>query len=61
MSENQKNTRKYLNYVEHLLILASTVTDCTSISCSFNFFFISLCYSRHYIAEGKKMCNHCRN
>ena len=32
MSENYNKTCKYLNYVEHLLILVSTVTDCVSIS-----------------------------
>ena len=32
MSEKYKKTCKYLNYVEHLLILASTVTGCVSIS-----------------------------
>ena len=32
MSEKHKKTCKYLNYVEHLLILVSTVTDCVSIS-----------------------------
>ena len=32
MKEKYKKTRKYLNYVEHLLILASTVTGCVSIS-----------------------------
>ena len=31
MSEKHKRTSKYLNYVEHLLILASTVPDCVSI------------------------------
>ena len=31
-SEKYKKTCKYLNYVEHLLILASTITDCVSIS-----------------------------
>ena len=30
--EKCKNTCKYLNYVEHLLILVSTVTGCISIS-----------------------------
>ena len=34
MSEKYKKTCKCLNYVEHLLILASTVTDCVSISIS---------------------------
>ena len=32
MSEKYKKTCKYLNYVEHLLILVSTVTNCISIS-----------------------------
>ena len=32
MSENYNNKYKYLNYVEHLLILVSTVTGCVSIS-----------------------------
>ena len=32
MSENYKKTCKYLTYVEHLLIVVLTVTDCVSIS-----------------------------
>ena len=32
MSEKQKKTCKYWNYVEHLLILASTISGCVSIS-----------------------------
>ena len=32
MSEKYKKTFKYLNYVEHMLILVSTVTGCVSIS-----------------------------
>ena len=32
MSERYKKAYKYLNYVENLLILASTVTGCISIS-----------------------------
>ena len=32
MSEKYKNTCKYLSYVKHLLILASTVSGCVSIS-----------------------------
>ena len=32
MSEQYKKTCKYLNYVENMLILVSTVTDCVSIS-----------------------------
>ena len=32
ISDKYKKTCKYLNYVEHLLILSSTVTGCVSIS-----------------------------
>ena len=32
MNEKYKKACKYLNYVEHLLILVSTVTGCVSIS-----------------------------
>ena len=32
MSEKYKKTYKYLNYIEHLLILVSTITGCVSIS-----------------------------
>ena len=32
MSKKYKKTCKYLNYVEHLLILASTITSCVSVS-----------------------------
>ena len=32
MSQKYKKTCNYLNYVEHLLILASTTTGCVSIS-----------------------------
>ena len=32
MNEKYKKTCKYLNYIQHLLILASTVTGCVSIS-----------------------------
>ena len=32
MGEKYKKTCKYLNYVEHLVMLASTVTDCASSS-----------------------------
>ena len=31
MSEKYKKTCKYSNYVEHLLVLASTITSCVSI------------------------------
>ena len=32
MSEKHKKSCKHLNYVEHLLILVSTITNCVSIS-----------------------------
>ena len=32
MSKKHKKTCKYLNYIEHLLLIASTVTGCVSIS-----------------------------
>ena len=32
LTKKYKKTCKYLNYIEHLLILASTITDCISIS-----------------------------
>ena len=32
MSEKYKKTCKYLNYIEHLLLLVSSVTGCVSIS-----------------------------
>ena len=32
MSQNYKKTCNYLNYVKHLLILASAVTGCISIA-----------------------------
>ena len=32
MSEKYKKTCKYLNYIEHLIILSSTITGCVSIS-----------------------------
>ena len=39
MIEKYKKTCKYLNYVEHLLLLVSTITGCVSISA-----FVSLVY-----------------
>ena len=49
MSEKYKKTCTYLNYVEHLFILASAVTGCVSVS-SF------LCSCRYY-----KFCNRNKN
>ena len=52
--KNLKKKCKYLNYVEHLLILTSTITRCVSISA-----FASLVCIRLGItssAEGIKLC-----
>ena len=38
IGEKCKKTYKYLNYVEHLLILASIVTGCVSISAFASYF-----------------------
>ena len=53
MSEKYKKTCKYLNYVEHLLILASAITRIC---------FISLCSCWYYdfCSRNKHLCNHCR-
>ena len=58
MSEKYKKTCKYLNYVEHLLILASTITK---LCFNFCICFISLCSCRYYkfCSRNKNLCNHC--
>ena len=53
MSEKCEKTYKYLNYVNHLFILVSTVTGCISIFC---IFFISLCSCWYY-----KFCSRNKN
>ena len=42
MSEKYQKTYKYLNYVEDLLILSSTVTGCVSISASASLLSVSV-------------------
>ena len=42
MSAKYKKTCKYLNYVEHLLIFASTVTGCVSVSAFASLVFVFL-------------------
>ena len=51
MSEKYKKTCKYLNYVENLVILASTVTGCIAISA-----FASL-----VCVPVPHLCNNCSN
>ena len=54
MSEKYKKTYKYLNYVEHLLILVSTVTGCISISAFVSSFCVPVCITSS--AVGIKTC-----
>ena len=42
LSEKSKKTCKYLNYVEQLLILVSTVTGCVSVSAFASLVFVSV-------------------
>ena len=51
MSEKYKKANKYLNYIEHLLVLASTVT--------FFICFIIL-WSCWYYEFCSRLCNNCR-
>ena len=51
MSEKYKKTCKYLNYVENVLILSSTITSCVLLSA-----FASLVDIRN-----KHFCNKCSN
>ena len=59
MSKKYKKTCKYLNHVEHLLILASPITSCVSVSV----FALLVCVPVGITssAVGIKLCNHCRN
>ena len=54
MSEKYKMTCKYLNFVEHLLILVSTITGCVSISAFVSLFCVPVGITSS--AVGIKMC-----
>ena len=54
MDEKYKKTSKYLNYVEHLLLLVSTVTSCVSISA-----FVLLVFAPVVIASSEVGINLC--
>ena len=54
MSEKYKKACKYLNYVEHLLILVSTVTGCVSVSAFASLVCVPVGISS--FAVGIKMC-----
>ena len=60
MSKKYTKTCKHLNYVEHLLILASAVTGCVSIS-AFTSFSSCCCWHNKLCSRNKSLCNHCRN
>ena len=55
MSEEHKKICKYLNYVENLLILASTMTGCFSIS-AFTLLIIVILIGITSSAMGLKIC-----
>ena len=54
MSEKYKKTCKYLNYIENLLILLSTVTGCVSISVFASLVFVPVSITSSAI--GLKIC-----
>ena len=54
MSEKHQKTCKYLNYVEHLLVLASAVTGCVSISAFASLFCVPVGITSS--AVGLKIC-----
>ena len=53
LSKNYKIVSRVLNYIDYLLILASAVTGCVSIS--------AFCFFSCYINRNKNVCNNCRN
>ena len=64
ISEKHKNTCKYSNYVEHLLILPSTImlaSKTGSLSVSAFAIIMCSCWSYKFCNTIKKLCNHCRN
>ena len=60
MSNKHKNISVNLNYMEHLIILLSTITGCDSIS-SFASLFGILIGITSSIVGLKNLCNNCRN
>ena len=54
MSEKYKKTCKYLNYLEHLLILVSTITGCVSISAFASLVFVPVDITSSIV--GTKIC-----
>ena len=59
MSEKHKKDCATLNYNEHFLILASTITECISVFAFATLVVIPLGITSSAI--GLKICNNCRN
>ena len=60
MSEKYEKTCKYLNYVESLLLSASTVTGCVSVS-AFSLLVAIPVDITSYAVGIEIFCNHCKN
>ena len=58
MSQKHKNVCKVLHYIEYLLILASKVTGCVSISA---FASLHSYWNYEFCYKIKNLCNNCRN
>ena len=59
--KKHKNVCKILNYTEHLLSLASTVTECVSISALASLVSIPICSYCKFCNNCKNFRNNCRN
>ena len=59
--KKHKNVCKILNYTEHLLRLASTVTECVSISALASLVSIPICSYCKFCNNSKNFRNNCRN
>ena len=60
MSKKHKKICTTLNYIEHCLVLASTITGCVSSSASVFFYWYS--YSNYSFCNWiKNLCNNCKN
>ena len=60
ISKKQKNVCRTLNYIEHVLILASTVTGCISISAFVSLISVLIGITSSAIGL-KVLCNSCIN
>ena len=57
MSEKHKKTCKYLNYIEHLLILVSTVTSCVPVGMTTSAVITKICPITTGIKKYKSIIN----